>query len=791
VIPLRGDVLLPGDVSHFDVGREGSRKAVDAALMSDSRILVVPQQDESDDELTPELMRSIGVEGEIARAMPVAANRYAVVIRALRRVRIDEYVQREPFLTAIAEPIEDEGETVSLPQLTAAVRAHLRAVLENDGEDPDKVEGQLDEIDEPGLLADLAASRMQLSAEQRLELLENPNVAERLQTVLAVLERYVEVLRLSDDIRDELEAKMSGDDREKFLRARMRAIQAELGDTDGDSPELAELEEAIASAEMSEEAADAANKQLRRLRHIPAGSPEHTTARSYIDWLVSLPWTEKSEDAIDVAAAREILAADHDGLEDVKKRIVEFIAVRKLAPDKRGPILCLVGPPGVGKTSLGRSIARALGRKYVRASLGGVRDEAEIRGHRRTYVGSIPGRIVNAIKQAGTINPVFVLDEIDKLGDGVRGDPASALLEVLDPEQNHEFVDHYLEVPIDLSNVLFLATANRLDTIPAPLRDRMEIIEIPSYTAEEKRAIARHHLVPRQVREHGLAAGTLELSDGALDEIIHHYTREAGVRNLEREIGAVARSVAVDAASDDAWQSTYITEEDTARILGPRRFYSEVAEQQDAVGVVTALSWTPVGGEILFIEARLMPGKGGVKVTGQVGDVMDESVRAAHSWVRANGSRLGIAPSRLAETDLHVHVPHGAIKKDGPSAGVAITTALVSLYTNVPVRHDIAITGEVTLRGTVLPVGGIKEKVLAAHRAGVTTVVLPERNRKDLHGVPKHVLDALELRFATRVDEVLAYALKQPCDQNRREPQPPLAPPRNENAVRATTISAA
>jgi ATP-dependent Lon protease len=466
-----------------------------------------------------------------------------------------------------------------------------------------------------------------------------------------------------------------------------------------------------------------------------------------------------TQDTLDIQAARAILEADHAGLEKVKKRILEFIAVRKLAPDKHGPILCLVGPPGVGKTSLGRSIASALGRKYVRISLGGVRDDAEIRGHRRTYVGALPGRIVNGLKKSGSMNPVFVLDEVDKLSNSMRGDPASALLEVLDPEQNGEFVDHYLEVGVDLSQVMFLATANSLDTIPSPLLDRMEVIQIPGYTEREKLAIARRHLLPKQMAEHGIERERFDVSDEALVEIIQHYTREAGVRNLEREIGSVCRHAAVELASGKAPERITITVEDIASILGPPRFFSEVADQAPTVGVATGLGWMPTGGDLLFIETRSMPGKGEVKLTGQVGDVMEESARTALSWVRSHAESLGIESKRFSESDIHVHVPSGAVKKDGPSAGVALTTALVSLFTDQPVRSDVAITGEMTLRGLVLPVGGIKGKVLAAHRAGIKTVILPERNRRDLADIPAEVQRELEIRFVTRIGEALDIAL--------------------------------
>jgi ATP-dependent Lon protease len=776
VIPLRTRVLLPGEVAPLEVGRAISRRAVDAALAADSKILLVPQKDAANDEVAVSDLRNIGIEAEIIQAIPLSKTQYTVVVRADRRVWIDEVVQTSPFPAAKARPFDDVGTPADADALTSVLLDNLAVVIDHDDEDPSTTLTELDELSDPGALADFAASRLTLSEEQRLELLSNPDVGDRLRVVTEALARYVDVLAMKADIREELEQDIGAGERQSVLLARKRSILAELGEEDdGDSPELDELELKIAETAMSEEAERAARKQLRRLRQMNPASPEHSTTRTYVDTLLAIPWLEESVDRHDVARAREILDEDHDGLDDVKKRILEFIAVRKLVPDKHGPILCLVGPPGVGKTSLGRSIARALEREYVRASLGGVRDEAEIRGHRRTYIGSLPGRIAAGLKKVGTINPVFVLDEIDKLASDHRGDPSSALLEVLDPEQNHEFVDHYVEVPIDLSKVMFLATANRLDTIPAPLLDRMEVIEIPGYTDIEKREIARNHLVPRQLEEHGLKVDQVELSDAALEEIANHYTREAGVRNLEREIAAVIRNIAVKAAIDDAWEHEFVSEDDIATILGPRKFYSDIAEQTDQIGVVTGMAWTPVGGQILFVEARLMPGRGNLKVTGQLGDVMEESVRAAHSWVRANAERLGIELDALRNNDVHVHLPQGAVRKDGPSAGVAIATALVSLYTGVPARHEIAITGEVTLRGQVLPVGGIKNKLLAAHRAGVTTVVLPERNRKDLAELPESVLGELDVRFAARVDEALDIALRSPHDHV--EPTPPVPPP--------------
>ena len=642
---------------------------------------------------------------------------------------------------------------------------------------PEKVRESLEEVDDPDDLVDMAAAHVDLPREDLLELLTEANVVTRLMRVLPVLERLHDVLERKAAIRHELLSEMSQDQRERVLRQRLKSISAELGEHD-DETELSEYMERIDAAGMPEEAHKAAVKQVSKMRQVGPASPEHSIARTYLEWLLDIPWGKTTVDRLDVPAARAILEADHDGLDKVKKRILEFIAVRRLAPDKHGPILCLVGPPGVGKTSLGKSIASALGRKYVRVSLGGVRDDAEIRGHRRTYIGALPGRIVSGLAKAGTMNPVFVLDEVDKLSNSLRGDPASALLEVLDPEQNSNFVDHYLEVSIDLSQVMFLATANQLDTIPSALLDRMEVIQIPGYTEREKLAIALHHLVPKQMAEHGLERGQLRITDDAVLEVIHHYTREAGVRNLERELATVCRSAAVELAERPGpLHQVVVGAIEIATILGPPRFYAEVADHHPMVGVSTGLGWTPVGGDILFIETRLMPGNGELKLTGQVGDVMDESARAALSWVRSNAQRLGLSARRFATSDIHVHVPSGGVKKDGPSAGVAIAVALTSLMSDQAVRPDVAITGEITLRGLVLPVGGIKGKVLAAHRAGIHTVLLPERNRKDVVDIPEEVRRELDIRYITRIDEALDFALEGRPAHAPVEVVPPPPPP--------------
>jgi ATP-dependent Lon protease len=593
----------------------------------------------------------------------------------------------------------------------------------------------------------------------------------RMKLVLELLNRKREILKLSNKIDSAVKGEMSKTQREYYLRQQLKAIKEELGEMGEEEEELDELQERLKKAGLPPEVEKVATKELNRLKTIPAASSEYTVARTYLDWIADLPWSKTSDDNLDIENARSTLDADHYGIQKVKKRILEYLAVRKLKNDMKGPILCLVGPPGVGKTSLGQSIARSVGRKFVRLSLGGVRDEAEIRGHRRTYVGALPGRFIQSMKKAGTKNPVMMLDEIDKLGADFRGDPSAALLEVLDPEQNNSFSDHYLDVAFDLSKVLFIATANQLDPIPGPLRDRMEIIELPGYTFEEKQQIARIHLVPKQLREHGLSADHIDIEDAALLTLITSYTREAGVRGLERRIADLCRAVAVDVAAGKT-DKQVITPERVKEILGPEAFYSEVAERTEVPGVATGLAWTAVGGDLLFIEATKMAGKGGMTLTGQLGDVMKESAQAALSYLRSKADQLGINPNFLEKTDIHLHFPAGSIPKDGPSAGVTILTALTSLMTGIRVRGDTAMTGEATLRGLVLPVGGIKEKVLAAHRAGIKRVILPERVRKDLNDVPEQAKKDIEFIFVTQMDEVLRNALETDPFKGRAQGSP-------------------
>jgi ATP-dependent Lon protease len=572
---------------------------------------------------------------------------------------------------------------------------------------------------------------------------------------------------------------MGKNQREYVLRQQLKAIKEELGEDDGDQGDLDGLEERIAKASLPQEAEQVAKKQLKRLRNMQVGSAEYTVVRTYLDWILDLPWHSQTPDNMDIAAVRRVLDEDHYGLEKVKKRILEYLAVRKLKKDKKGPILCLIGPPGVGKTSLGRSIARALGRKFVRISLGGVHDEAAIRGHRRTYVGALPGQIIQGMKKASTINPIFMMDEVDKIGHDFRGDPAAALLEVLDPEQNNTFADHYLEIPYDLSNVMFVATANIADPIPAPLRDRMEILEIPGYTRREKLAIARQHLIPKQLEEHGITKEQLDITDQAVDIVIDTYTREAGVRTLERQIASIIRGVAVKIAEGDTTPRKVENEDQVREFLGPQKFTSEVAERTEEAGVATGLAWTSVGGEILFIEATRMYGSGKLQLTGQLGDVMKESAQAALSYVRTNAERYGISKDFLEKSDIHIHIPAGGMPKDGPSAGVTMFTALVSMLTGIRVRHDVAMTGEITLRGRVLPIGGLKEKVLAAHRAGIKRVLVPERNKADLDEVPGEVKNDLEFIFVSKMDQVLEAALEEMPKPKPEDKPAQATPPSN------------
>jgi len=631
-------------------------------------------------------------------------------------------------------------------------------------------------IKSPSILADLIASNLNISTTEKQGILETFDVRERLTKVHLFLNKEVQVLELGNKIQSQVKEDMDRTQREYYLREQLKAIKKELGELDEHSTEIKELREKIKKAKMPPDALAAAEKELDRLAKIPPASAEYTVARTYLDWLAELPWSETTEDNLDIDNAQKTLDEDHYDLEKVKKRILEYLAVRKLKADMKGPILCFVGPPGVGKTSLGKSIARTMGRKFIRISLGGVRDEAEIRGHRRTYVGALPGRIIQGIKKAGSNNPVFMLDEVDKIGMDFRGDPSSALLEVLDPEQNFSFSDHYIDVPFDLQKVMFITTANVLDTIPPALRDRMETLELPGYSEDQKMMIAKEFLIPKQINEHGLSSEFIEFDDAALQTVISSYTREAGVRNLEREIATICRGVAKDVARGIK-EKVVIVPDNLHKFLGPVKFFPEVAERTSDPGVATGLAWTPTGGDIIFVEATKMRGEKGLTLTGQLGDVMKESAQAALAYVRSKAKELGIDEDFFGKNDIHIHVPAGAIPKDGPSAGITMFVALTSLLTNKPVRNDVAMTGEITLRGLVLPVGGIKEKVLAGMRAGIRTIILPKKNEKDLEEIPEHIRNQMNFKFIQRMDEAIELALKQaePLNAERESVSVPVS----------------
>ena len=762
ILPIRNAVLFPGAVAPFDVGREKSVALVEDVDNLDSPIIAIfAQRDPSTDDPSHQDLYPVGCAARVLKALKHSSGNYSLILQGLARIRLDKITQERPYLVARIEKIdESETEDVEADALALSLRDIAKQMIQLMPELPREAGSLIESIQAPGPLADLVAANLDAPVEEKAQLIETLDVKERIRKVLRLLTRQLEILKMRERINSQIKEEMGKNQREYVLRQQLKAIKEELGDDDGDQGDLDGVEERIMKASLPKEAEEVARKQLGRLRSMQVGSAEYTVVRTYLDWILDLPWSLQTQDNLDIAAVRAVLDADHYGLEKVKKRILEYLAVRKLKQDKKGPILCFLGPPGVGKTSLGRSIANALGRKFHRISLGGVHDEAAIRGHRRTYVGALPGQIIQGMKKAGTINPLFMMDEVDKLGHDFRGDPASALLEVLDPEQNNSFADHYLEIPYDLSHVMFIATANIADPIPAPLRDRMEILEIPGYTRREKLAIARRHLLPKQLEDHGIKPEQLTVKDAALEVIIDFYTREAGVRELERQIAAVVRGVAVKIAEAEIESRAVENEDDIQEFLGAPKYSSEVAERTSESGVATGLAWTRVGGEILFIEATRMHGTGKLQLTGQLGDVMKESAHAALSYVRTNCHELGTAEDFLEKSDLHIHIPAGAMPKDGPSAGVTMFTALVSLLTGIHVRHDVAMTGEITLRGRVLPVGGIKEKVLAAHRAGIKRIVLPERNRVDLEEVPKEILESLEFIFVARMDQVLEAALE-------------------------------
>jgi ATP-dependent Lon protease len=767
ILPVRQAVLFPGVVLPLSIGRAASIAAAQEAVRSERPLGILLQTDPNADDATAEKLHRIGTVAQILRYITAADGTHHVICSGTRRFRVLNFISGYPFLVAKVEEIGN-SETLT-PEIAARfelVRARAREAIGLLPAPPAEMAAAIEALESPSALADFVASIIDAKPTEKQEVLEALDVKQRLDKVLVMLVQRIEVLKLSKEISDQTQQSLSSQQREHILREQLRQIQKQLGEGDEKSAELAELRQQIEKAGMPKEAEQQAQKELKRLERMPEAAAEYGMIRTYLEWLVELPWSKLSPDAIDIAEARRILDEDHYGLPKVKRRILEYLAVRKLNPDGKSPILCFVGPPGVGKTSLGQSIARATGRKFERRSLGGVHDEGEIRGHRRTYIGALPGNIIQSIRKSGTRNPVLMLDEVDKLSVGFHGDPSSALLEVLDPEQNSTFRDNYLGVAFDLSKVMFIATANMLDTIPGPVRDRMEVIEIPGYTELDKMEIAKRYLLKRQFRAAGLTTEQCEITEAAIRDIIRDYTREAGVRNLERLIGAICRHAAMRIAEGSA-DRVRVDVADLQGILGPRRFENEVAMRTSVPGVATGLAWTPTGGDILFIEATRVPGRNKLILTGQLGDVMKESAQAALTLVKSRSAALGIDPVEFEKSDVHVHVPAGAIPKDGPSAGVAMFLALASLFTGRTVRGDIAMTGEISLRGLVLPIGGVKEKVLAAARAGINTVMLPSRNMKDLEDVPDAAREQVHFVWLDRVDDAVAAALSDHGDETR------------------------
>ncbi|MEW6185590.1 MAG: endopeptidase La [Thermodesulfobacteriota bacterium] len=765
LLPVMDVALFPKMVMPLMVWEKNWVQLVDEALMKDHLIGLVMIKEKGQEPLTAEDLYSIGTVGSILKMAKVPEGGVRLMVQGLSRFKIEEITTATPYFKGRIEVLKDQVETgIEMDALLNSARGLFIKVLELSPYLPSELGLLAQSVEDPGSLADMIISSLNIPKEDKQDILETLEVRNRLQKITVILTKELEVLELGKKIQSEVKEGIDKTQREYYLREQLKAIQKELGEKDEKSLEIEEYRKKIVEKGLSPAASKEAERELNRLSRMNPASPEYTVALSYLDWLTELPWQVQTEDNLDIKAAEKVLDEDHFDLEKVKKRILEYLAVRKLKPDMKGPILCFAGPPGTGKTSLGRSIARALGRKFVRLSLGGVRDEAEIRGHRRTYIGALPGRIIQGLKKAGSNNPVFILDEIDKVGTDFRGDPSSALLEVLDPEQNSTFSDHYLEVEFDLSKVMFITTANVLDTIPPALRDRMEVLDLSGYIEEEKIQIAQKHLIPKQLAEHGLSEKELTFNKTALQVIIRSYTREAGLRNLEREIASLCRGVAKEVAEGKV-RSKKITEKDLHQYLGPVRFYSELAERTQEPGVATGLAWTQAGGDILFVEASKMSGRRTMTLTGQLGEVMKESAGAALSYVRSKAGQWGIAEDFFDKNDLHIHVPAGAIPKDGPSAGTAILTALTSLLTERPVRGDLAMTGEITLRGLVLPVGGIKEKVLAAKRAGIGTIILPQKNEKDVEEIAPHLKKGLKFHFVDRMDEVIDLAL---CKNSKR-----------------------
>jgi len=763
VLPLKETVIYPDTLTPLAVGQPRSMRLVNEVLSGERMLALVAARDPELDEPGPDELYDVGVVGIVARMLKVPDGTIRILVQGTERVRLGDYVAEEPYLVARIEPLPDVVEaSPELEALTRNVQRTFTEIIEQIPYLPEELQLAVTNVDDPSALTHLIAGALRISTAEKQELLEQVDVGRRLRRLSEILARELEVIQLGTKIQSEVQSEIEKGQREYYLREQLKAIQQELGEADEQQAEVNELRERIEAAELPEQALKQAERELGRLERLPPAAAEYGVIRTYLEWIIELPWGVATEDNLDIAHAREVLDADHYDLEKVKDRILEYLAVRKLNPGSHGPILCFVGPPGVGKTSLGRSIAKALGREFERISVGGVRDEAEIRGHRRTYIGAMPGTIVRALRDAGSRNPVFMIDEIDKMGADFRGDPSSAMLEVLDPAQNDSFRDHYLDLPFDLSAVLFITTANTLETVTPALQDRMEVINLAGYTLEEKVHIAKRYLVPRQIEQNGLSRGQISFSDAGLKAIADEYTREAGVRNLEREIGTVCRKVAREVAERKAGKGkTTISARRARELLGRRRFFAEQRRRTKDPGVATGLAWTPVGGEVLFVEATAMPGSGNLTITGQVGDVMRESAQAALSWVRGHQSRLApnLPDDWFATHDIHVHVPAGAVPKDGPSAGVAMTTALASLVSSKPVKADAAMTGEITLTGQVLPIGGLKEKSLAAQRAGIKRVIVPERNEGDVAEIPEHEREGLEFIFVDSIEKALEATL--------------------------------
>ncbi|HEY2621090.1 MAG TPA: endopeptidase La [Acetobacteraceae bacterium] len=777
VLPLRDIVVFPHMIVPLFVGREKSVRALEAVMKEDKQILLVAQKNAAQDDPSVDDIYRVGTVSTILQLLKLPDGTVKVLVEGGRRATISGFKDTDSYFEAFVEAMPDQGtDAKELEALGRTVVSQFEQYIKLNKKIAPEVLVSLNQIEEPSKLADTVASHLNLKIAEKQELLEIAKVGERLERVFGHMESEIGVLQVEKRIRSRVKRQMEKTQREYYLNEQLKAIQKELGEGEDGKDENAELEAKIKKTKLSKEARDKAMQELKKLKTMSPMSAEATVVRNYLDWMLSIPWKKRSKIRNDVVAAEKVLEADHFGLEKVKERIIEYLAVQARSPKVRGPILCLVGPPGVGKTSLGKSVARATGRNFVRMSLGGVRDEAEVRGHRRTYIGSMPGKVIQGMKKAKTSNPLFLLDEVDKLGADWRGDPSSALLEVLDPEQNSTFQDHYLEVDYDLSDVMFVTTANSL-RMPQPLMDRMEIIRIPGYTEDEKVEIAKRHLIAKQSEAHGLKPIEWHISDDALRDLIRYYTREAGVRNMEREIANIARKSVKELVTKKT-KKVAITRKNLEKYSGVRKFRFGETEAEDMVGVVTGLAWTEVGGEILTIESVLLPGKGNVKHTGKLGDVMQESVSAALSYVRSRSTKFGIKPTLFERRDIHVHVPEGATPKDGPSAGVAMATSIVSVLTGIPVRRDIAMTGEITLRGRVLPIGGLKEKLLAALRAGITTVFIPKENEKDLAEIPDNVKKHLKLVPVADVDEVIAQALAhRPVAIEWEEPPEPVTPP--------------